>query len=86
MPGSDFATLRIRNFGAPLVLVDGIQATFGQVDPNDIQSISVLKDGASIYGARAGNGVVLITTKRGSNAAEVQNSLIMEQQLGQPLR
>ena len=71
LPGSDFATLRIRNFGAPLVLVDGIQATFGQVDPNDIQSISVLKDGAaSIYGARAGNGVVLITTKRGSDAAE----------------
>ena len=71
LPGSDFATLRIRNFGAPLVLVDGIQATFGQVDPNDIQSISVLKDGAaSIYGSRAGNGVVLITTKRGSDAAE----------------
>ena len=71
LPGSDFATLRIRNFGAPLVLVDGISATFGQVDPNDIQSISVLKDGAaSIYGARAGNGVVLITTKRGSDAAE----------------
>ena len=71
LPGSDFATLRIRNFGAPLVLVDGISATFGQVDPNDIQSISVLKDGAaSIYGARAGNGVILITTKRGSDAAE----------------
>jgi len=71
LPGSDFATLRIRNFGSPLILVDGISATFGQVDPNDIQSISVLKDGAaSIYGARAGNGVVLITTKRGSDAAE----------------
>ena len=43
--------MRIRNFGAPLVLVDGISATFGQVDPNDIQSISILKDGAaSIYG------------------------------------
>ncbi len=71
LPGSDFATLRIRNFGSPLILVDGISATFGQVDPNDIQSISVLKDGAaSIYGARAGNGVILITTKRGSDAAE----------------
>ena len=41
LPGSDFATLRIRNFGAPLVLVDGIQATFGQVDPNDIHDIII---------------------------------------------
>ena len=71
LPGSDFATLRIRNFEAPLILVDGIVATFGQVDPNDIESISVLKDGAaSIYGARAGNGVILITTKRGSDRGE----------------
>mgnify|MGYP000051400244 FL=1 len=63
LPGSDFATLRIRNFEAPLIIVDGIVATFGQVDPNDIESISVLKDGAaSIYGARAGNGVILVTT------------------------
>lgn len=71
LPGSDWATIRIRNFEAPLVIVDGIVATFGQVDPNDIESISVLKDGAaSIYGARAGNGVILITTKRGSDRAE----------------
>ena len=71
LPGSDFATLRIRNFEAPLILVDGIVATFGQVDPNDIESISVLKDGAaSIYGARAGNGVILITTKRGTDRGE----------------
>ena len=71
LPGQDFATLRIRNFEAPLILVDGIVATFGQVDPNDIESISVLKDGAaSIYGARAGNGVILITTKRGTDRGE----------------
>ena len=69
LPGSDWATLRIRNFEAPLIIVDGIVATFGQVDPNDIENISVLKDGAaSIYGARAGNGAILITTKRGSDA------------------
>lgn len=71
LPGSDFATLRIRNFEAPLIIVDGIVATFGQVDPNDIENISVIKDGAaSIYGARAGNGVILITTKRGTDAGQ----------------
>mgnify|MGYP005691398725 FL=1 len=66
-----FATLRIRNFEAPLIIVDGIVATFGQVDPNDIENISILKDAAaSIYGARAGNGVILITTKRGTDRGE----------------
>ena len=71
LPGSDFATLRIRNFEAPLIIVDGIVATFGQVDPNDIENISILKDAAaSIYGARAGNGVILITTKRGSDRGQ----------------
>ena len=70
LPGEDFATLRIRNFEAPLIIVDGIVATFGQVDPNDIENISILKDAAaSIYGARAGNGVILITTKRGTDRA-----------------
>jgi TonB-linked SusC/RagA family outer membrane protein len=71
LPGDDFATLRIRNFEAPLIIVDGIVATFGQVDPNDIENISILKDAAaSIYGARAGNGVILITTKRGSDRGQ----------------
>ena len=51
--------------------MDGIVATFGQVDPNDIENISILKDAAaSIYGARAGNGVILITTKRGTDRGE----------------
>ena len=71
LPGNDFATLRIRNFEAPLIIVDGIVATFGQVDPNDIENISILKDAAaSIYGARAGNGVILITTKRGTDRGQ----------------
>ena len=71
LPGEDFATLRIRNFEAPLIIVDGIVATFGQVDPNDIENISILKDAAaSIYGARAGNGVILITTKRGTDRGQ----------------
>ncbi len=71
-PGQDGATIRIRGIGTlnnsnPLILVDGIEAPFGNIDPNDIESITVLKDAASaaIYGSRAANGVVLVTTKRG---------------------
>lgn len=75
-PGNDGATIRIRGIGTlgpgskndPLILVDGIPDNLNGVDPNDIESISVLKDAAaaSIYGSRAANGVILITTKRGS--------------------
>ncbi len=55
------------NSGSPLVLVDGIEASLAQVNPNDIESVSVLKDASacSIYGAKASAGVVLITTKSG---------------------
>ncbi len=68
LPGADGTTIRIRNFGgSPLVLIDGIQGNLAQIDPNDIESVSVLKDAAAaVYGARAGNGVILVTTKRGS--------------------
>ncbi len=67
LPGSGGATLRIRGYDNPLVLVDGVEMSFDRVDPNDIESISVLKDAsAAIYGARAGNGVILVTTKRGN--------------------
>ncbi len=50
-----------------LVLVDGVQRPFSQLDPNEIESITILKDGASaaIYGVKGGNGVILVTTKRG---------------------
>jgi TonB-linked SusC/RagA family outer membrane protein len=66
MPGSDKANLNIRGFGGPLVIVDGIEASLTDLDANQIESVSILKDGAaSIYGARAGNGVLLVTTKRG---------------------
>ena len=53
--------------GSPLVLVDGVPADFNFLNPEDIESVSVLKDAASaaIYGSRAANGVLLITTKRG---------------------
>ena len=72
-PGQDAGKIRVRGIGTlneagPYILVDGIETgTLSAVDPNDIESISVLKDAASaaIYGSRAANGVVLITTKRG---------------------
>lgn len=67
VPGQDYTTLSIRGYDEPLVLVDGIETSWTRLDPNEIESISVLKDAAAaVYGARAGNGVVLITTKRGS--------------------
>ena len=74
-PGDDGGAIRIRginSFGgsstSPLVLIDGIEGSLDSVDPNLIESISILKDAASssIYGSRAANGVILVTTKRGS--------------------
>lgn len=73
-PGADGGTIRIRGIGTlgnsdPLVLIDGVEGALDGVDPNDIESISVLKDAASasIYGSRAANGVILVTTKKGNN-------------------
>ena len=67
LPGAENTQIRIRGYsGSPLILVDGIQTSFDRIDPNDIESVTVLKDAAAaVYGARAGNGVLLITTKRG---------------------
>lgn len=73
-PGSDAASLKIRGLGTfsgagtdPLVLVDGVPTSINAINPNDIESISVLKDAASaaIYGSRAANGVILVQTKEG---------------------
>jgi len=72
-PGRDAGSLNIQGVGTlgnanPLIVVDGIKTdNFTQIDPNDIESISILKDAAScaIYGIDAANGVILITTKRG---------------------
>lgn len=72
-PGAD-AVIRIRGGSSinksnePLILVDGVERAFSGISPNDIESIEILKDAAStaIYGSRASNGVVLITTKKGS--------------------
>ena len=63
------ANIQIRNMGTPLYVIDGIQqdeTQFNNIAPNDIESISVLKDAsAAIYGVRAANGVVVVTTKKG---------------------
>lgn len=68
-PGAS-ASIQIRNMGRPLYVIDGIQqdeSQFNNIAPNDIESISVLKDAsAAIYGVRAANGVVVVTTKKGT--------------------
>ncbi|MEX2564764.1 MAG: SusC/RagA family TonB-linked outer membrane protein, partial [Cyclobacteriaceae bacterium] len=68
--GQNKTSFNIRGFGSALIIVDGLPVTeefFQQIDPNEIESFNVLKDAAAaaVYGARAGNGVVLVTTKRG---------------------
>lgn len=72
LPGGDGGTIRVRGVGTlnnanPMVLVDGVEATMDNIDPNDIETLTVLKDAASsaIFGAKAANGVILITTKKG---------------------
>ena len=72
MPGADEPVIRIRGVGSlnsaePLVLVDGVERPFSQLDPNEIESISVLKDASAtaVFGVRGANGVILVTTKRG---------------------
>lgn len=73
-PGAS-ASIQIRNMGTPLYVIDGIQQDEGQFNnlaPNDVESITVLKDAsAAIYGVRAGNGVVVVTTKRGAGESRI---------------
>ena len=70
-PGEDGASIKVRGVNdfansGPLVLVDGVQMDMNLVNPNDIESVSILKDAsAAIYGVEGANGVILITTKKG---------------------
>ena len=73
MPGADEPVIRVRGTGSlnsadPLVLVDGVERSFGQLDPNEIADISILKDASAtaVFGVRGANGVILVTTKRGT--------------------
>ena len=72
-PGADVAEIFVRGQGtwnnsAPLIQVDGVERTFNEIDPNEIESITVLKDASAtaVFGVRGANGVVLITTRRGT--------------------
>jgi len=58
------------NNASPLILVDGVERTFNDIEPNDVKTITVLKDASatSIFGVKGGNGVILITTKRGTKS------------------
>lgn len=71
-PGQDAAKIFVRGQGTwnnsdPLIQVDGVERSFSEIDPNEIESITVLKDASAtaVFGVRGANGVVLITTKRG---------------------
>lgn len=72
VPGADDPVIRIRGIGSfnsaePLVLVDGVEREFSQIDPNEVQDISILKDASAtaVFGVRGANGVILVTTRRG---------------------
>jgi len=91
-PGADASTIRIRGVNSlgnndPLVVVDGVPGrSLDRLDPNSIESLTVLKDAsAAIYGAQAANGVILITTKRGK-LGKPEISLNLNQGFGAPTR
>ena len=73
-PGDDYADIYVRGVSSlsdgastPLILVDGVERPLNTIDPNEIESLSILKDAAStaVFGVRGANGVILVTTKRG---------------------
>jgi len=87
-PGNENVSIRIRGASTfsgagsdPLVLIDGVPGSFSDLNPTDIENVSILKDAASaaIYGSRAANGVVLITTKQGRSG---QSSVTYNGNLG----
>ncbi len=91
-PGKDDPTILIRGMSttgsaSPLILIDGVESNeLSRINPNDIEDISVLKDAtAAIYGARAANGVILVTTKRGKESAPTFN-FTYNQGFSQPTR
>jgi TonB-linked SusC/RagA family outer membrane protein len=88
-PGSYANNINIRGFKSdPLIVIDGViggdQATLGRMDPNEIESISVLKDAAaSIYGIRAAGGVILVTTKKGDRTGKFDINYSVNQSVQQ---
>lgn len=75
-PGGSFPTLSIRGGGTPLYIIDGIirsSGDFNSLTSSDIESMSILKDASAtaVYGAQAGNGIVLVTTKKGTEGLSI---------------
>ena len=74
-PGRDFAQMYLRGVGtlngtSPIILVDGVERELTALDPNEVESVSILKDASStaLFGVRGANGVILVTTKRGTES------------------
>ena len=91
-PGNDDSQIYIRgqattNSTSPLVLVDGIERDWQEMDPADIETFSVLKDASAtaVYGVRGANGIILITTKRGEKGKPIL-SISVQNAIQQPIR
>jgi len=93
-PGADDPTIFVRGIGsldaeraAPLVMVDGVERSFYRLDPNEVESVTVLKDASAtaVFGVRGANGVILVTTKRGS-AGKMSVSMSSEVGFQKPIR
>lgn len=93
-PGADDPTIFVRGIGSldaeratPLIMVDGVERSFYRMDPNEVESITVLKDASAtaVFGVRGANGVILVTTKRGS-AGKMSVSLTSEVGFQKPIR
>lgn len=88
-PGESNSTIRVRGIGTignanPLILIDGVEGDISAINPEDIESVSVLKDAASasIYGSRAANGVLLITTRKVGKVSESQSKVTFGSYVG----
>ena len=88
-PGQNNTTIRVRGIGTlgnsnPLILIDGVEGDITVLNPEDIESVSVLKDAASasIYGARGANGVLLVTTKKLASGEKVRPSVTFNSYIG----
>ena len=93
-PGADDPTIFVRGIGSldaaratPLIMVDGVERSFYRLDPNEVESITVLKDASAtaVFGVRGANGVILVTTKRGS-AGKMSVSISSEVGFQKPIR
>ncbi|MDR1682016.1 MAG: TonB-dependent receptor, partial [Candidatus Symbiothrix sp.] len=93
-PGDEWVAMYVRGLHTssanklPIMMVDNVEREFSQLNLNEIESVTVLKDAAAlaIYGGRGANGVIMITTKRGKNTPKQQLQLNMQSGIVQPVR